>query len=93
MSGHPAIGVRVFDCHKLLSAEEVNNEDLDRQLGPQTLPALLPPLELIDRGFHATSSAASWDDLLLCTSSYHWRSFIKFSLYNGYFVVKCTSGS
>lgn len=43
MSGHLAIGVHVFDCtsrikwcHKLLSAKEVNNEDLDHQLGPQT---------------------------------------------------------
>lgn len=76
MSGHLAIGVHVFDCknrikwcHKLLSAKEVNNEDLDHQLGPQTLTALLPPLELIDQGFHAGS--AQLHGMINCHAQIH----------------------
>lgn len=63
MSSHLAIGVHAFDCsnrikwcHKPLSAKQVNNEDLDHQLGPQTLTALLTLLEPIDQGFHAGSA-------------------------------------
>lgn len=66
MSSHLVIGVHAFDCinrikwcRKLLSAKQVNNEDLDHQLGPQTLTALLTPLELIDQGFRAGSAQLS----------------------------------
>lgn len=41
---------------KCLSAKHVNNEDLDQQLGPQTLTALVTPSEPIDQGFHAGSA-------------------------------------
>lgn len=66
MSSHLVIGVYAFDCinrikwcHKLLSAKQVSNEDLDHQLGPQTLTALLTPLEPIDQGFRAGSAQPS----------------------------------
>lgn len=44
--------------HTLLSATQVNNEDLDHQLGPKTLTALPKPLELIYPGFDAGSATA-----------------------------------
>lgn len=84
------IAVHAFDCsnrikwcHKPLSAKQVNNEDLDHQLGPQTLTALLTPLEPIDQGFHAGS--AQLHGMINCYAqipSYHWGSFVKASLHN-----------
>lgn len=90
MSSHLVIGVHAFDCinrikwcRKLLSAKQVNNEDLDHQLGPQTLTALLTPLELIDQGFRAGSAQLSGK--INCHAqipSYHWDSFVKVRLCN-----------
>lgn len=60
MHSHLAICVHTFDCtnrikqcHKILSSKQVNNEDLDNQLGSQILTALLTLLETIDHDFHA----------------------------------------
>ena len=69
--------------HAPLSAKQVNNEDLDHQLGPQTLTALLTPLELIDPGFHAGS--ARLGGMINCRAqspSYHPGPFVKVSLYS-----------
>lgn len=62
-NGHLAICVHAYDCtkrikwcYKLLSAKQVSNEDLDNQLGAQTLTALFTPLGPIDHGFHAGSA-------------------------------------
>lgn len=44
---------RIKQCHKILSSKQVNNEDLDNQLGSQILTALLTLLETIDHDFHA----------------------------------------
>lgn len=89
-SSHLAIRVRAFDCtrrikrrRKLLSAKQVNNEDLDHQLWPQTLTALLTPLEPIDQGFHASS--ARLHRMINCQAQiprYYWGSFVKVSLYH-----------
>lgn len=60
----------------------MNNEDLDHQLGPQTLTALTP-LEPIDQGFPAGS--AQLHGMINCYAqipSYHRGSFVKVSLYN-----------
>lgn len=89
-SSHLAIRFRAFDCtswikrrRKPLSAKQVNNEDLDHQLWPQTLTALLTPLEPIDQGFHASS--AQLRRMINCQAqipSYHWGSFVKLSSYH-----------
>lgn len=89
-SSHLAIRVRAFDCtrriklrHKLLSAKQVNNEDLDHQLWPQTLTALFTPLEPIDQGFHASSARLrGMINRQAQIPSYHWGSFVKVSLYH-----------
>lgn len=89
MRSHLAIGVHAFDftnrikwCHTLLSAKQVNNEDLDQQLGLQTLTALRAPLVPIDQGFHAGS--ARLHGMINCCAqihSYHRGSFVKVNSY------------
>ena len=90
MRSHLAMGVRAADitnrikqCHTLLSAKQVSNEDLDQQLGRQTLAALVTPLEPIDQGFHAGSPQLH--GMINCHAqipSYHRGSFVKVSLGN-----------
>lgn len=90
MSSHLVIGIHAFDCtnrikwcHKLLSAKQVNNEDLHHQLAAPALTALLTPLEPIDQGFRAGSAQLSRK--INCHAqipSYHRGSFVKVRLYN-----------
>lgn len=76
MRSHLAIGVHAFDCtnrikwcHKLLSAKQVNNEDLDHQLGPQNMNCS-PHAIWADRSrFSCRFSTAPRDDQWLCTNS------------------------
>lgn len=85
MSSHLTTRVHAFDCtnrikwcHKMLSAKQVNNEDLDHQLRPQTFMALLTPLEPIDQGFHAGSTQLhGMINCILQIPSDHLGSFVK----------------
>lgn len=90
MNSSLTTGVHAFDCtnrikwcYTLMSAKQVNNEDLDHQLRPQTFTGLLTPLEPIDQGFHAGS--AQLHGMINCIvqiPSYHLGSFVKVSSYN-----------
>lgn len=90
MGSHLTCGVNASDCtnrirqwHKLASAKQVNNEDLDHQLGCQTLTALLALLVPIDQGFHTGS--AQFHRMINYHAqipSYQRGSFIKASLHD-----------